>query len=94
MEYLGLAGGMKCATVAAAYVEESTENKLSVSRRIVGAVNGSNNTTSTSSKLNVFENAKEQQSTSLQKNNNELIKASGLQISNNTSCTFHIHLNK
>lgn len=80
--------GWKSSTVAAAYVEESIENKLSVSRRIVGAVNGSNNTTSTSSKLNVL------QSASLQFTNDDLINASGLLISNNPNCTIHIHLSK
>jgi hypothetical protein len=53
--------GWKSSTVAASYVEESIENKLSVSRRVVGAVNGSSSTKSTFLKSNVLENAKDQQ---------------------------------
>ncbi|CAH1379135.1 unnamed protein product, partial [Tenebrio molitor] len=53
--------GWKSSTVAAAYVKESIENKLSVSRCIVGAVNGSSNTKSTFLNSNVLENAKDQQ---------------------------------
>jgi hypothetical protein len=86
--------GWKSSTVAAAYVKESIENKSSVSRCIVGAVNGSSSTKSTFLKSNVLENAKNQQcgdSLQIIQTKNDPIDGSGLQISNNTNCTFHIH---
>lgn len=81
--------GWKSSAVAASYIEDSTTNKVEVSRRIATLVNESEpemlpcaSTLPTNGMGNNFQILSE---------NNELKKA-GIEISNNTKCTINIYL--
>ncbi|KAI4466034.1 phage integrase-related [Holotrichia oblita] len=87
--------GWKSSTVASGYVEESSANKLCVSKRIAGAVSGTG-VASTSSDIDrpvITENRKIECATSLLAKDNNF-EYSGVRIFNNNNCTINVYLEK
>lgn len=74
--------GWKSSTVANGYIEESTVNKLQVSKRIAEVVN--RESVASTSSVNAID-------VHMIKANKEL-ETAGMQITNNNHCTFNIYL--